>query len=75
MLERNHQVRREQLSIYKKLHKDDSLRKAVRITCPQPNRLRNVEGFAPVQLVLGVVPRLPGALADEDFRLTELKTD
>lgn len=57
------------------MHKDDSLIKAARITCPQRNQLRNVKGLSPVQLVLGAVPRLPGAPADEDVRLTELKTD
>ena len=74
-LERNHQVRREQITIYGDTHKKDSLRQAVRMTTPQRNRLRNVKGYSPTQLVLGVVPRLPGTLADEDFRLSELKTD
>ena len=37
--------------------------------------MRNVKGYSPTQLVLGVVPRLPGTLADEDFRLSELKTN
>jgi len=71
ILERNHQVRREQLEIYHAAHPKDSLRKAVRITCPQRNRLRNVRGFTPAQRVLGVLPRLPGTLAEEEFRLAE----
>ena len=68
MLERNHQVRREQLSIYKNLHKKDSLWQAVRMTTPQINRLLNVRSYSPIQLVLGVVPRPPGAAAYTPMR-------
>ena len=71
LLERNHQVRREQLAIYGKTFPDDPLRLALRVTQNQRNALRNVRGFSPTSLVLGSAPRVPGGLADEDFRLSE----
>ena len=52
MLERNHQVRREQITIYGATHKKDTLRQAGGMTCSQRNRLRNVKGYSPTQLVL-----------------------
>ena len=48
ILERNHQVRREQIAIYHDMHPEDSLKVAVRVTQQQRNRLRNVHGFTPV---------------------------
>ena len=71
LLERNHQVRREQLATYAQTFPEDHLGKALRITAAQRNRLRNVGGFSPTGLVLGKVPRLPATLADEDFKLSE----
>ena len=71
LIERNHQVRREQLAIYALAFPNDKFSTALRITCGQRNRLRNVGGFSPVQLVLGKIPRLPGTLADSEFHLAE----
>ena len=71
MLERNHQVRREQLALYHDKHPRDNLRKSLRITCEARNWLRGVKGYSPLQRVLGVCPSLPGAIADEEFKLGE----
>ncbi|CAK0886983.1 unnamed protein product, partial [Prorocentrum cordatum] len=71
LMERNHAVRREQLSKYHMQFPDDSLKTALRMTASQRNLLRNVHGFSPAMLVLGTQPRVPGALSDEDFGLAE----
>ena len=42
ILERNHQVRRDQIQIYHNMHKEDNLKFVVRLTCEQRNRLRNI---------------------------------
>ncbi|CAK0797600.1 unnamed protein product [Prorocentrum cordatum] len=70
-MERNHAVRREQLSKCHMQFPDDSLKTALRMTASQRNLLRNVRGFSPAMLVLGTQPRVPGALSDEDFGLAE----
>ncbi|CAK0816650.1 unnamed protein product [Prorocentrum cordatum] len=71
LMERNHAVRREQLSKYHMQFPDDSLKTTLRMTASQRNLLRNVHGFSPAMLVLGTQPRVPGALTDEDFGLAE----
>ena len=71
LLERNHAVRREQLSIYVKTFPDDSLKTALRMTAAQRNQLRNVDGYSPALLVLGKQSNVPGAIVEEDFRLNE----
>ena len=72
MLERNHQVRREQIAIYHDMHPEDSLKVAVRVTQQQRNRLRNVRGFTPVQRALGTLPTVPGTLSDEPTKMTDI---
>ncbi|CAK0823245.1 unnamed protein product [Prorocentrum cordatum] len=71
LMERNHAVRREQLSKYHLQFPDDSLKTALRMTASQRNTLRNVHGYSPATLVLGTQPKVPGALCDEDFGLAE----
>ncbi|CAK0856800.1 unnamed protein product [Prorocentrum cordatum] len=71
LMERNHAVRREQLSKYHLQFPDDSLKTALRMTASQRNILRSVHGYSPATLVLGTQPKVPGALCDEDFGLAE----
>ncbi|CAK0898302.1 unnamed protein product, partial [Prorocentrum cordatum] len=71
LVERNHAVRREQLSKYHLQFPDDSPKTALRMTASQRNILRNVHGYSPATLVLGTQPKVPGALCDEDFGLAE----
>ncbi|CAK0862702.1 unnamed protein product [Prorocentrum cordatum] len=71
LMERNHAVRREQLSKYHLQFPGDSLKTALRMTASQRNILRNVHGYSPATLVLGTQPKVPGALCVEDFGLAE----
>ena len=59
LLERNHAVRREQLSKYHRQFPDDSLKTALRMTASQRNILRNVHGFSPETLEPGTQPKVP----------------
>ncbi len=59
-LERDHQVRREQLALYGRIFPEDSLKKSLLITSAQRNRYRLVGGFSPATLALGYQPRDPG---------------
>ena len=68
-LERDHQVRREQLALYARAFPDDSLRRALRETAQQRNRMRSVGGSSPAMLALGYVPRIPGC--HDEFNLAE----
>ncbi|CAK0900583.1 unnamed protein product [Prorocentrum cordatum] len=70
-MERNHAVRREQLSKYHLQFPDDSLKTALRMTASRRNISRNVHGYSPATLVLGTQPKVPGALCDEDIGLAE----
>ena len=59
-LERDHQVRREQLGLYARIFPEDSLKKSLLITSAQRNRYRLVGGYSPATLALGYQPRDPG---------------
>ena len=59
-LERDHQVRREQLGLYSRIFPEDSLKKSLLITSAQRNRYRLVGGYSPATLALGYQPRDPG---------------
>ncbi|CAK0792453.1 unnamed protein product [Prorocentrum cordatum] len=72
ILERNHQVRREQIAKYHEDRPDDSLKVTVRVTCDMRNRLRNVRGFTPAQRALGRQPRDLGNMADEPTTMGDL---
>ena len=59
-LERDHQVRREQLGLYARIFPEDSLKRSLLITSAQRNRYRLVGGYSPATLALGYQPRDPG---------------
>ncbi|CAK0804856.1 unnamed protein product, partial [Prorocentrum cordatum] len=50
---------------------EDLLKTALRMTTSQRNALKNVHGFSPAALILGTQPKIPGALCDRDFGLSE----
>ena len=63
-VERDHQVRREQMALYQRAFPDDSLRTVLQFTSQQRNRMLNVSGFSPSTLVLGYTPKMPGGHND-----------
>ena len=58
-LERDHQVRREQLGLYSRIFPEDSLKKSLLITSAQRNRYRLVRGYSQATSALGNQPRDP----------------
>ena len=68
-VERDHQVRREQMALYQRAFPDDSLRTVLQFTSQQRNRMLNVSGFSPSTLLLGYTPKMPGG--HDDFNLAE----
>ena len=71
MIERNHAVRRKQITLYERDFPDDDVDHAVDVTCGQRNRLRDVGGSTPLTLVFGSAPRMIGDLSSENFQLGE----
>eukprot|EP00434_Breviolum_minutum_P015613 symbB.v1.2.013753.t1/scaffold976.1/size149240/6 len=68
-LERDHQVRREQMALYQRAFPEDTLRTVLQFTSQQRNRMLNVCGYSPSTLVLGYTPKIPGG--HDDFNLAE----
>lgn len=57
-LERDHQVRREQMALYQRAFPEDTLRTVLQFTSQQRNRMLNVCGYSPSTLVLGYTPNV-----------------
>ena len=67
-VERHHQVRREQLAIYKKDHPGDKLKTALTWTSAVSNRMSSVNGYTRLLSMSWVLPR--SALATSSARTT-----
>ena len=70
ILERRHQVTRRAISIFWEANPGvandkDGLIIALNYIVPQLNRTPNVQGFSPLQWVLGYTPHVPGLLSEE----------
>ena len=68
-VERLHAVRRLQLLKMKKEMPNIDLQQAIPVACAQRNRLRNIHGSSPAELVFGKAPNALSGLLDEPHDL------